>query len=310
MGLSRSILLAMSESPWLRENAPKLGFVKRAVKRFMPGEDVAAALQATRELAPRRIGTVLTQLGENLTEPQQAEAVREHYIGVYRQAKAEGLDIEISVKPTQLGLDFSTDLCEKNLTALAECAQQVGNWLWMDMEGTAYVDRTLHLYRRVRARFPHTGVCVQAYLYRTADDLRALLPLGAHIRLVKGAYREPPDKAYPKKRDVDANYFSLAKLLLGDEARAKGVRAIFGTHDAALIRRIEDFARDSGVPREKLEFQMLYGIQRAEQERLAASGSPFRVLISYGSAWYAWYMRRLAERPANVLFVLKNIFSR
>jgi proline dehydrogenase len=310
MGLSRSVLLAMSESAWLRENAPKIGFVKRAVKRFMPGEDVAAALQATRELAPRRIGTVLTQLGENLTDARQADEVREHYIGVYRQAKADGLDIEISIKLTQLGLDFSSELCEKNLVALAECAQQVGNWLWVDMEGTPYVDRTLDLYRRVRARFPHTGVCVQAYLYRTVDDLRALLPLGANIRLVKGAYREPPDKAYPKKRDVDANYFSLAKLLLGDEARAKGVRAIFGTHDSTLIRRIEDFARDNNVPREKLEFQMLYGIQRAEQERLAASGSPFRVLISYGAAWYAWYMRRLAERPANILFVLKNIFAR
>lgn len=310
MGVMRSVLLAMSESPWLRENAPRMGFVKRAVKRFMPGEDVTAALQATRELAPKRIGTVLTQLGENLTEASQADEVREHYISVYQRAKADGLDIELSVKPTQLGLDFSTALCEQNLTALAEGAQRVNNWLWIDMEGTAYVDRTLELYRRLRVRFPNTGVCVQAYLYRTVDDLRAMLPLGANIRLVKGAYREPPDKAYPKKRDVDANYFSLAKFLLSDEARKNGVRAIFGTHDASLIRRIEDFARDNGVPREKLEFQMLYGIQRAEQERLAASGSPFRVLISYGSAWYAWYMRRLAERPANVLFVVKNIFAR
>ncbi len=310
MPVLRGILLAMSESPWLRANAPKIGFVQRAVKRFMPGEDVAAALQAARELQPRRIGAVLTQLGENLTEASQAGDVREHYVTLYQRAKAEALDVEISVKPTQLGLDFSTELCEQNLTALAACAAQHNNWLWIDMEGTAYVDRTLELCRRLHARFPHTGVCVQAYLFRTVDDLRALLQEGVHLRLVKGAYREPPDKAYPKKRDVDANYFSLAKLLLSDEARAKGIRVIFGTHDVALIRRIADFARDSGLPRQQLEFQMLYGIQRTEQERLAADGHPFRVLISYGSAWYAWYMRRLAERPANVLFALKNIFSR
>ncbi|MGH9814898.1 MAG: proline dehydrogenase family protein [Candidatus Acidiferrales bacterium] len=309
MGLMRSVLLAMSESAWLRDNAPKIGFVRRAVTRFMPGDDVASALAATRDLAPQRIGTVLTQLGENLTDPNQAHGVRQHYTSVYQQARAAGLDVEISAKLTQLGLDFSTDLCEQNLAALADCARQHNNWLWIDMESTAYTDRTLEIYRRLRAKFPNTGVCLQAYLYRTEDDAKSLLRAGGHIRLVKGAYREPPDKAFPKKRDVDANYFALAGLLLGPDAQRNGTRAIFGTHDAALIRRIESLARSNSVPAARLEFQMLYGIQRAEQARLAAAGHPFRVLISYGPAWYAWYMRRLAERPANILFVLKSLFS-
>jgi proline dehydrogenase len=154
------------------------------------------------------------------------------------------------------------------------------------------------------------GVCIQAYLYRTAEDLRTLLPLGGGLRLVKGAYREPPDKAFPKKSDVDENYFRLAQQLLSEDARGKGVRAIFGTHDPVLIRRIEDLGRSSNLPPEALEFQMLYGIRREEQRRLAKAGYRFRVLISYGDAWFPWYMRRLAERPANVLFVLKNLFAR
>jgi proline dehydrogenase len=153
------------------------------------------------------------------------------------------------------------------------------------------------------------GVCVQAYLRRTERDLNSLIPLGGGLRLVKGAYREPPEKAFPKKRDVDANYFALVGRLLDTEARRAGVRAIFGTHDSALIRRIEEAARVAGLRPQEVEFQMLYGIKREEQARLAAAGYRFRVLISYGDAWFPWYMRRLAERPANVLFVLKNLFA-
>lgn len=309
MGLMRSVLLAVSENRWLRANAPRISFVQRAVKRFMPGEDLDAALYAARELQTDRIGSVFTRLGENLSDAGQADQVRQHYLDTYERIRNEGLDVEISVKPTQLGLDFSTDACERNLAALAEHASQLNNWLWIDMESSAYVDRTLEIYPRLRARFSNVGVCVQSYLYRTAADLEALLALGANIRLVKGAYREPADKAFPKKKDVDANYFALAKMLLSAEAQRAGVRAIFGTHDGVLIRRVEDHARAIGVPANRLEFQMLYGIRRPEQRRLAHAGYPFRVLISYGSAWFAWYMRRLAERPANVLFVVKNLFS-
>lgn len=307
MGIVRSALLAGSESRWLRERAPRYGFVRSAVSRFMPGETVDAALEATRKLG---VGTVLTQLGENVTDLEQARGVARHYQDVLERIRQSGLDVEISVKLTQLGLDLSREECEKNLLTLIERVRVLSRWIWIDIESTAYTDRTLDIYRRMLAAYPRVGVCIQAYLYRTAADLKTLLPLGGGLRLVKGAYREPPDKAFPKKSDVDENYFKLAGELLSPETRAKGVRAIFGTHDPVLIARIEERGRSLGLPPEALEFQMLYGIRRQEQERLAKAGHVFRVLISYGDAWFPWYMRRLAERPANVLFVARNLFTR
>jgi proline dehydrogenase len=307
MSVIRSALLAASDSRFLRERATRLGFVRSAVKRFMPGEDVQAALDASRALG---VPTVLTRLGENLADTRAAEDVAKHYLDVLDRVKKAGLDVEISVKPTQLGLDFSKEECERHLHALIERAKALNNWVWIDMEQTAYTDVTVEIYRRARERFPNTGLCVQAYLYRTAKDLESLIALGSGVRLVKGAYNEPPDKAFPKKSDVDENFFKLAQMLLSPEARAKGVRAIFGTHDPVLIRRIEEHARAEKLPTSALEFQMLYGIRKQEQDRIARAGYKFRVLISYGDAWWAWYMRRLAERPANVLFVVKTMFAR
>jgi proline dehydrogenase len=307
MSVVRGVLLAGSESRWLREHATRWRFVRGAVSRFMPGETLEAALDATRSLG---IGTVLTQLGENVRDLEQASGVTRHYLDVLDRVQRDGLDVEVSVKLTQLGLDLSREECEKNLLALIERARSLSRWIWIDIESTAYTDRTLDIYRRMIAAYPRVGVCIQAYLYRTAEDLKTLLPLGGGLRLVKGAYREPPDKAFPKKGDVDENYFKLAGELLSPEARARGVRAIFGTHDPVLIRRIEERGRSLGLPPEVLEFQMLYGIRRQEQERLAKAGYKFRVLISYGDAWFPWYMRRLAERPANVLFVVRSLFAR
>ena len=307
MDILRSVLLAGSESRWLRERAPRYGFVRKAVSRFMPGETVEAALDATRALG---VGTVLTQLGENVSDLEQARGVTRHYLDVLERVRQSGLDVEVSVTLTQLGLDLSREECEKNLSTLVERARSLSRWIWIDIESTTYTDRTLDIYRRMLAAYPRVGVCIQAYLYRTAEDLKTLLPLGGGLRLVKGAYREPPDKAFPKKSDVDENYFRLAEQLLSPDARAKGVRAIFGTHDPVLIRRLEELGRSSSLSPEALEFQMLYGIRRQEQERIAKAGYRFRVLISYGDAWFPWYMRRLAERPANVLFVVKNLFAR
>jgi proline dehydrogenase len=307
VGVVRIALLAGSESRWLRERATRWRFVRGAVSRFMPGETVEEALEASRALG---VGTVLTRLGENVRDIGQAQEVTRHYLDVLDRVARDRLDVEISVKLTQLGLDLSREESEKNLSALIERARALSNWIWIDMEGTAYTDVTLDIARRARVVSANVGVCVQSYLYRTAADLKSLIALGSGVRLVKGAYREPPDKAFPKKSDVDENYFKLAALLLSAEARAQGVRAIFGTHDPVLIRRIEDLGRSSNLPAEALEFQMLYGISRQEQERLAGAGYRFRVLISYGEAWFPWYMRRLAERPANVLFVVKNLFAR
>ncbi|HMA17731.1 MAG TPA: proline dehydrogenase family protein, partial [Thermoanaerobaculia bacterium] len=237
MSLLRSAFLAASESRLLRERAVRLPFVRRAVSKFMPGETLDDAIAASRALG---VGTVLTKLGENLRSVEEADGVARHYLDAYDRIAVEKLDVEISVKLTQLGLDFSREECERHLHGLAERARSHGNWLWIDMESTAYTDVTLDIYRRLRAEFANTGVCVQSYLYRTAADVESLISLGAGVRVVKGAYREPPDKAFPKKEDVDENFFRLAEKLLSEGARATGVRAIFGTHDPVLIRRIEE----------------------------------------------------------------------
>lgn len=309
MGLVRSALLAGSQSRWLRERAVRYRFVHRAVSRFMPGEDLEAAVAAAQALQATGIGAVLTYLGENLQRPEEAEQVTRHYHEVLARVKRASLDAEISIKLTQLGLDLNPAACEAGVMSLVERARADGTWVWIDMESSACTDVTLDIYRRARARFPNVGVCVQAYLRRTEQDLKTLIPLGGGVRLVKGAYREPPDKAFPGKRDVDANFFALATRLLNREARQAGVRAIFGTHDPVLIRRIEEAAQGAHLRPQQVEFQMLYGIKREEQVRLAAQGHRFRVLISYGDAWFPWYMRRLAERPANVLFALRNVFT-
>lgn len=306
MGLLRTLLLAGSQNQWLRERAPRYRFVRRAVKRFIPGETLEDALAAGRALQDQGIGTVFTHLGENITDAREAEAIVAHYVDVLERIRSWPHPAEISVKLTQLGLDLSPDLCYANLRTILEAAAP-HQMVWIDMESSPYVDLTLDLYRRARAAYPHVGVCLQAYLYRTERDLLSLLPLSPAIRLVKGAYREPPDRAFPRKRDVDENFFALARRLLGEEARRNGVRAAMATHDLTLIRRIADFAAASGIPRSETEFQMLYGIQRQQQMRLAQEGYRMLVLISYGSFWFPWFMRRLAERPANLLFVLRHL---
>lgn len=307
MAIMRSVLLACSQSRWLREQAPRHVFMRRAVARFMPGESVEDALAAAAELGKKSIGSVLTHLGENVSDPAEAERVTQHYLEVLERIRAMNLNTELSVKLTQLGLDLDHELCYSNLERIIQHADEKGV-VWIDMEASNYVDVTLEIYRRARRSFPNVGVCLQAYLYRTTRDLESLISMGPAIRLVKGAYREPPDRAFRRKRDVDENYFALCKTLLSPEARAAGVRAAFATHDRRLIRRILEFVELNRLEKDSLEFQMLYGIQRAEQERLAREGWRERVLISYGSYWFPWFMRRLAERPANVFFLLRNLF--
>ena len=308
MDILRSVFLAAAQSGWLREHAPRFRFVRRTVSRFMPGEDLEDALAAASELRQKSIGTVLTQLGENVTDASEASAVRNHYLHALKRAHELSLDAQVSVKLTHLGLDVDDELCFEHLCSIIEGARKE-SIVWIDMESSCYVDRTLELYRRARQRYSNVGVCLQAYLYRTAADLASLLPLGPAIRLVKGAYNEPAERAFPRKKDVDASYFELANQLVGAPARQQGVRAAIATHDHRLISRITAFVESSGEPRNGFEFQMLYGIQVGEQLRLAHEGRRLRVLISYGSYWFPWFMRRLAERPANAAFVLRNLFA-
>jgi proline dehydrogenase len=309
MGIMRSLLLAGSQSAWLRRRAPHLPFMKKAVTRFMPGERLEDAIRAAAELRQHGIGTVLTELGENVRDAAQAAEVARHYAETLTKIGAAGLDCHISVKLTQLGLDIDAAQCLASVRSLAARAQEHGTFVWIDMEQHGYVDATLEIYRSVLSEFPNLGVCLQAYLYRTGDDLTSLIPLGGGVRLVKGAYREPAGVAYPKKRDVDDNFLALARRMIGADARAAGFRAVFGTHDTRLINSIQGIVDGIGGRRDSIEFHLLFGIQRAEQGRLARERYRVRVLISYGEQWFPWYMRRLAERPANVLFVAKSLLS-
>jgi len=309
MSLLRRTILVAAQNKWLRERAPQFGFFRRTTKRFMPGEKVEDALEAARALAADGIATVLTHLGENIADRSEAEGVTQHYLEVLERLRASGLPTEISVKLTQLGLDLDREFCFAHVAKLIEhCPPE--KTLWIDIEQTPYVDATLDLYRRARKAYRNVGVCVQAYLYRTEKDIESLIPLGAAVRLVKGAYNEPREIAFPRKEDVDESYYRLAVRLLSPDALAAGVRAAIATHDRALIQRIINWAATQGISRGQLEFQMLYGIQCGEQIRLARENYRVGVLISYGKFWFPWFMRRLAERPANVLFLARNFFSK
>jgi proline dehydrogenase len=306
----RKVLLAMSTSTFLREQATKRTFVRKSVSAFMPGETVEEALAAAATLKPQRITTILTRLGEGVTKLDEAERVTQHYLDALDKVTAAGLDAQISVKPTQLGHDLDAAQAQKNLDRICEKAERLGNVpVWIDMENSPYVDPTIKMFRASRERYKGVGVALQAYLYRTAQDLEALIPLGPAIRIVKGAYLEPPDIAYPKKSDVDENFYKLCTRLLADDAIKAGSLLHIATHDIALADRIGAFIGERQISNSAYEYAMLYGIQRAQQQRLAQAGKRIRVLISYGEYWYPWYMRRLAERPANVTFVLKNLFG-
>jgi proline dehydrogenase len=307
MSVIRNLLLAGSENQWLREQASRSAVIRRSVTRFMPGERVDDALTAARELHAAGLPSILTHLGENVRDASEADAVAAHYLGVLDRIRAAGLDAWVSVKPTQLGLDLSMDICRRHLVRLAAHAVTTGNMLWIDMESTAYLDRTIDLYRGLRAEFRNVGLALQAYLYRTPEILDALIPLGPAVRIVKGAYREPPALAFPDKAHVDEQFYELCVRLVAPDAQAAGAFLAIGTHDAALIARLQTHLAAQQVPPDRYEFEMLFGIRRDLQMQLARAGGRVRVLISYGEYWFPWYMRRLAERPANLWFVAKNL---
>ncbi|HUY74832.1 MAG TPA: proline dehydrogenase family protein [Candidatus Dormibacteraeota bacterium] len=300
----RAILLWCAQNQWLAAHVPHWGFARRAVRRFLPGEGFESALEAAVDLKAQGVGALFTRLGENVKDLEEANAVVEHYEEVL--AASTGVGAEISVKPTQLGLDIDSKQAIANLNRLAAAAAKARSFLWIDMEGSSYTDTTLDLYARIHAEHPNTGVCLQAYLHRTVGDVAKLLTLKPAIRLVKGAYGEPSSIAFTAKRDVDANYLALCVMLL-HELKRKKLRLVLGTHDIDLIARVWRFAEATGMDRSQIEVNMLYGIRTGELVRLAREGFAVKDLIAYGDAWYSWYLRRLAERPANVLFVARQM---
>jgi len=308
MSLMRNALLWASQNQRLRETLPRFGFVRKAVRRFMPGEDVEAALGAAEELRSHGITSTFTRLGENVASAQEAAGVRDHYLNVLDRIRERGLDTHVSTKLTQLGLDIDPELAFQGMRAITAKASGLGNFTWIDMEQSGYVNVTLEIYRRIQREHPNIGVCLQAYLRRTPSDFESLYPLSPAIRLVKGAYKEPPELVLPSKREVDEAYYRLSAEYLSRVGQPRH-NLSFGTHDLSLIRRIGAAAEQAGLGRSAPEYTMLYGIQSQEQLRLAREGFKVRVLVAYGDYWFPWYMRRLAERPANVWFVLKNLIS-
>jgi proline dehydrogenase len=305
----RRLLRWMARNPWLREHLPKLWFARRAVRRFMPGEDPGSALDAAVRFRADGISSEFTRLGENVTRVEEGDEVAEHYLGLMGDIRARDLDGEVSVKLTQLGYDLDVERTLAHAGRLAEKAAETGKTLWVDMEGSAYTEGTVAFYERLKAGHPNTGLCLQAYLRRTAADVQRLLPLDPQIRLVKGAYAEVAAIAYQTRHDVDANFVALAVALLEGARSGRKVRLGLGTHDVRLIEQIAEHAKAMGLPKASFEVEMLYGIRMDQQRRLAGEGYLVRDLIAYGEAWYPWYMRRLAERPANVMFALRQMIG-
>jgi proline dehydrogenase len=306
----RKLLLMAARQRWLQRNVPRWRWVRRAVRRFMPGETLPEALDAAERLHGEGIEAVFTLLGENLSDADDARRVASEYRELIAEGLRRGLQSEVSVKLTQLGFDLDEQLTYQLMEDLARLAAENGRSVWIDMEGSAYTEQTVAFYERILGQRRNVGLCLQAYLFRTPADVERLAPLHPSIRLVKGAYLEPDDIAHRPGRAVDEAYAAIAVQLLRDLRDGRVVRAILGTHDAELVRRIGQSADDLGIDRTRVEVQMLYGIRMDELRRFRNEGYDARSLIAYGTYWFPWYMRRLAERPANLLFALRQLLPR
>lgn len=299
----RTTLLKLSESKMMARQMVRNPVARRVARRFVAGETLEEAIAAARVSNQKGMHVSLDFLGEHVASETEARSVRDMYLGIFDRIAAEKLDANVSLKLTQLGMDLNEAMCEELLASIVARAAEHGNFVRVDMEGSAHTQRTIDLVKRVRSKNASVGTVVQSYLYRTEDDVRGLLGIGCRIRLCKGAYKEPASVAFPRKADVDANYVKLMKVLL-----PSGIYHGIATHDEAMIRATKDFAQQQNIGKEKFEFQMLYGIRSDLQEQLVREGYNMRVYIPYGTQWFPYFMRRLAERPANVLFFVKSLF--
>lgn len=306
----RSFLLYLSENERLERSILKFGWAKRTARRFVAGETAEEALQVIRKLNDRGFLATLDHLGENVNSEVEARTAAEEYLKLLPKIAELGLQSHVSLKLTQMGLDIGMDLCRENVERIIAKAEELKNSVRIDIEGSEYTTRTFDLFAELRGKYKNVGAALQANLRRSEQDLKNLIELGANVRLTKGAYKEPPQIAYQKKREVDANYIKLMGMLLSPEARAKGAYAAIATHDERMIAQAKELAARNDISKEEFEFQMLLGIRGRLAERLANEGYRMRIYVSYGTEWYPYYMRRLAERPANLLFILKNILKR
>lgn len=305
----RGFFLYLSTAGWARRIATGFPPVRRTTRRFVAGETIAQAVEAAKRLNAKNLLASLDILGENVYTEADAQNATGDYFRLIDAIRTSGVKAECSLKLTQLGLDISEEVCVNNLRQILTRAKGARLTITIDMESTDYTDRTLRIYRTLRDdyNFDNVRTVIQAYLYRSEGDMRELAQEGATIRLCKGAYQEPPEVAFPEKADVDANYVKIMKSFMRAENREKGAYLMLATHDPNIIQAAEDYVRENHIPSSEFEFQMLYGIRSATQEQLAAKGYRMTVYVPYGTEWYPYFMRRLAERPANVWFVLKNL---
>jgi proline dehydrogenase len=304
----RDFFLVLSHSQRLRRTMVHFGPARAMARRFVAGEKLEEAIAAVQGLNQQGLLATLDHLGENVTSETEARDATTEVLDLLEAIDASGARSGVSIKLTQMGLDLSPALAIDNLERIVSRAAQANRFVRIDMEGFDYVQPTLDLFEELWARHKNVGAVIQSYLYRSADDVARLVELGASVRLVKGAYDEPPEVAYPDKADTDANYIRLMEQLFSERARANGVFPAIATHDSRLIEWAKEHTRRQEIPPEGFEFQMLYGIRPGLQRQLIAEGYRVRAYVPYGQQWYPYFMRRLAERPANVLFLLRNLF--
>lgn len=303
--MNRRLLLYLASRSWMRQMVSRYKLSRNFAWRFVAGEDTQAALEAVRELGSRGILSTLDLLGESVHEQAEAERAANAYLQLLDDIRESGEESYISIKLTQLGLDIDTELCVRNLRPILDKARTYSTFVRFDMEGSKYTQQTLDIFYRLHEEYDdHCGVVIQSYLYRSLDDVEKLNAIGGRVRLCKGAYLEPSDIAYQSKDDVDANYLRLMERLL-----LHGRCPAIATHDVVMINHARRFTQSHGIPKSAFEFQMLYGVRRDLQERLAAEGYRIRCYIPFGTEWYPYFMRRLAERPANLMFVMRNLVA-
>ncbi len=303
--LSRAFVLKVAELPafknWIKHSRMTQGLVKR----FIAGEDVETAIRIARELNQQGFKVALDFLGEDTHQESDAEMASRQYMNLLEHIYKSGVDSCISIKLTQLGLDISESLCKQNLERVLKTAQDLGNFVWIDMESSKHTEATLRLFGELFPQYPNSGTVLQSYLYRTPEDLEFLIRLGARVRLVKGAYAEPPEVAYPSKKQVDAQFDLLMRKLL-----LEGKEPAIATHDTKLITKAKQYAQEFALAKDRLEFQLLYGISRELQKQLVSEGYRTLIYVPYGEQWYPYFSRRLAERPANLYFILRSLFRK
>lgn len=318
----RSFLIYLSKAQWAQKMVTSWSFAWKAASRFIAGEDIKSAISVVKKLNENGINATLDQLGEHTTTIDEANLAADGIINVLDEINNSGVRSNVSIKLTQIGMGMNDDVCRKNLMRILEKAQSYNNFVRIDIEDTPYTDFTLNIFDdmlKLGYSTHNVGIAIQSYLYRSEADTRKYANIGTTFRLVKGAYNEPPELAYPKKADVDANYDTLTSILidaslaknskLSDDGKHPPIPAI-GSHDEKRINYAKSYAQKIGLPKSGIEFQMLYGIRRDLQDLLNKEGYPVRVYVPFGTHWYPYFMRRLAERPANIWFFVSNFFRK